>query len=389
MIDYKFLDSIFKRIYKLDSPALKDVTKNLSKEIKMYITLFNSMSEGVIVIDELNKIQFYNKMSLKILNIAETKLIGTVVDKIIKNQSLCTLLRQYINSKETIRDLEFKIDNLYAKYISISVIPLVEENKIIGKILLLDDISREKEKEQRLRRAESLSALTTFAAGIAHEIKNPLGAMSIHIQLLQKEIKESQNTLSDDFKFSVGVLQEEIERLNDLVVNFLFTVRPLNTELELVNLSIYLNKFCDFILPQLKQKKIILKKKYNKLPDIWIDKKLFKQALLNLVENSLNSIDSHNKKGFIQVEAFAKKNYVYINLLDNGQGIPAEVQAKIFDPYFTTKKYGTGLGLTIVYKIIKELKGALEFYSRPGETVFTIQLPIPLSEKDLITFNGE
>ena len=235
-----------------------------------------------------------------------------------------------------------------------------------------------------MRQAESLAALTTISAGIAHEIKNPLGAIGIHIQLIEQEINNCECKWAPEYKYSVKVIREEIERLSDIVNNFLFTVRPLKAELIPVKLDVFLNKFCDFILPELEMNKITLKKNFSDLPDVWLDEKYFKQAMLNIIQNSIAAITDN---GVIEIEAYQEQNYVNINIIDNGQGIPDDIQTKIFDPYFTTKNTGTGLGLTILYKIIKEHNGAINFSSKEGETVFTIRLPAKTIEKGLIEYS--
>ena len=157
-----------------------------------------------------------------------------------------------------------------------------------------------------------------------------------------------------------------------------------------VNLKEFLDKFLDFILPELDTNHIKLKKNYSNLPDIWLDENHLKQALLNLIQNSIHSIkDRGNEDAFIEIESFQEKNYVFINIIDNGIGIDEHIQTKIFDPYFTTKNYGTGLGLTIVYKIIQEHNGDISFSSnKSGETIFTLRFPIKYIEEGLIEYNG-
>ncbi|HNZ28222.1 MAG TPA: HAMP domain-containing sensor histidine kinase, partial [Spirochaetota bacterium] len=165
-----------------------------------------------------------------------------------------------------------------------------------------------------------------------------------------------------------------------------FTVRPLKAELMLVNLQNYLDKFIEFIKPELKDKNIRLEKNYKNLPDVWLDEKYFRMALLNLVQNSIAAL-KNTRKPVIEIDSYMDQNYVIIEIIDNGDGIPDEIQNKVFDPYFTTKSYGTGLGLTIFYKIIKEHNGEVKFSSKKGETVFSIKLPAPFIEQGLLEYD--
>jgi two-component system, sporulation sensor kinase E len=383
MIKSNFLSSIQKKIDKFDIRTLKDFLYKIIDEFDSLKTVFNSMSEGVLVIDIDENIIFYNKMAIRLLEINTNNPKGLHFAKVIKNEKFNNIISSAVENDETIVDYEIKIDSPYNKYISISLQSLVNNGKIIGSIIILNDITINKENEKKLRQAESLAALTTISAGIAHEIKNPLGAIGIHVQLIEQEINNCKCNWSPDFKYSIRVIREEIERLSDIVNNFLFTVRPLKAELLPVNLKEFLDNVTDFILPELEANGISLKKNYSELPEVWLDEKYFKQALLNLIQNSISAI---KENGIIEIESYQQQNYVFINIIDNGEGIPEEIQTKIFDPYFTTKNTGTGLGLTILYKIIKEHNGAISFSSKKGETIFTISLPVKKIEKGLIEY---
>ncbi len=386
MIKSNFLNTFQKKIDKLDIGTIKQILYELIEENENLKNLFNSMKEAVLVLDKEKKVTFYNKMAVNLFEITSKNPMGLNINNIINNEYLKNIINSVIDKEEKLDEIEIKFDSENQKYISFSLHPLVKNGIIIGNIIIIDDISVEKENKNKLRQAESLAALTTISAGIAHEIKNPLGAISIHIQLIEQEINKSNLNLSSDFKSSITVIKEEIDRLNKIVIDYLTTVRPLKAKLSLVNLKDFLDKFIELIQPELELNEIKLEKNYSKLPEVWLDEKYFKQALLNLINNSLSAIINN---GIIEIEAFQEQNYVYINIIDNGEGIPFEIQSKIFDPYFTTKNFGTGLGLTIVYKIIKEHKGEISFSSKKGETVFSIKLPLSFIEKGLIEYSGD
>lgn len=385
MITSNFLNTVKKKIDKLDSKALKDLIIELIEDNSNLKTVFNSMSEGVLVIDSNRKILFYNKMATRLLDIKENFLINDL-NKLITNQLILNNILNLLDNPD--KSIELKISSRYATFIMLSVSPLIQDGKITGNIISIKDISLQKENEKKLRQAESLAALTTFSAGIAHEIKNPLGAIAIHIQLIEKDIKECNCKRREVFEYSINVIKEEVERLTEILNNFLLTVRPLKPEFMLINLKTFLDKFIEFIQPELKVNNIKLEKSYSILPDVWIDEKLFRQALLNLIQNSIAAIKSNDLPGKIEIDAYSENNYVIIEIIDNGIGIPEEIQNKIFDPYFTTKSNGTGLGLTIVYKIIKEHNGYISFISRKDETLFSIKIPCYNIEQGLIEYNS-
>lgn len=385
MIKYNFVNTLQKIIDKLDENTLKNMLLELAEENQDLKNIFNSMKEAVIVLDDKSRVLFNNKMAINIFEITTKNPNGLKINEIIHNDIIINNINKAIKD-EGINDLEIFLEYEDPKYISLSLNPLVKNGKIIGNIIICEDITREIKDKNRLRQAESLAALTTISAGIAHEIKNPLGAIGIHIQLLEQELKRAPEIFDDEIKLSVDVIKNEIDRLNNIVVDYLMTVRPLKAELLPAKLDVFLNDFIDFIKPELISNEIKIIKDLKKLPKVYLDEKYFKQALLNLIKNSIESI---KKDGIIKIEAFQEKNYVIINVIDNGIGVPEDIQSKIFDPYFTNKNTGTGLGLTIVYKIIKEHNGEINFNSKKGNTVFTIKLPLTYIDKGLIEYSGE
>ena len=386
MINSNFLSTLKKKIDKLDIHTIKNLISDLIEELEMTKTVFNSMSEGVIVIENDDKIIFINKIALKILEINSNLVLGESIENTIPNNQIKSVIKTAIKNEEKIINYEFRINSEYTEFISLSLYPLVKNGKIIGNVIVIKDISLAKENERKLRHAEGLAAITIISAGIAHEIKNPLGAISIHVQLMEQEMKKCSCSLSEDLKYSLNVVKEEIDRLSEIVNNFLFAVRPLKPDLMLTNYKLFLDKFIALIHPELKSKKIKLLKNYSELSDIWMDEKYFKQALLNLLQNSIASL-VNEKNPTIEIDAYIDNNSVITEIIDNGCGIPEENQTKIFDPYFTTKKFGTGLGLTIFYKIIKEHNGDASFTSKPGQTIFYIKLPLPYIDERLIEYN--
>jgi len=389
MISSNFFNTLKKKIEKLDSSTLRNILFEVIEENDNLKKIFNSMSEGVIVIDNEKKVLFYNKMAIRLLDINQNIVIlNNEIEKLINNEIILNNINTLLQNNGLNESIEIK--TRYSTFISISLQPLIQEGKIIGNIISIKDITLQKENEKKLRQAESLAALTTFSAGIAHEIKNPLGAIAIHIQLIEKDLKDCKCKRAQEFEYSINVIKEEVERLTEILNNFLFTVRPLKPEFMLVNLKTFLDKFIEFIQPELKANNIKLEKNYSTLSDVWIDEKLFKQALLNQIQNSIAAIKAHNSnsEGKIEIDAYSQGNYVIIDIIDNGIGIPEEIQNKIFDPYFTTKNNGTGLGLTIVYKIIKEHNGYISFISKKGETIFSIKIPSYKIEQGLIEYNS-
>jgi two-component system, sporulation sensor kinase E len=184
------------------------------------------------------------------------------------------------------------------------------------------------------------------------------------------------------------IIKEELERLNRIVMDFLFTVRPMNTELEYDDLNRLIRDLLELLRPELEQARIETELDLMEpLPQIRMDARYMKQAVLNIVKNAMSAMPDG---GVLRIRTTIRGNQLQLRIGDTGVGIPDEILDKIFEPYFTTKEFGSGLGLTIVYKIVKEHLGDIAVDSKVGQgTTFTLSFPIPQKEKHLIGYREE
>ncbi len=227
-----------------------------------------------------------------------------------------------------------------------------------------------------------------MAAGVAHEIKNPLGSISIYIQLIEKIIKKNIDNSSQCFlelKDYCAIIKEEIGRLEDTINSFLFSVRKLELNLEEININSLILSTVDFLKYEIENNNINIEIKFDKDNLILrIDERYIKQSLINIIQNAIDSIleksEIKNKKDYkkeIQIKLKTIDNYTLIIVKDNGIGIKEDMLPKIFEPYFTTKRHGTGLGLTNVARIIEAHNGNINIeseYNKGAEVI--IKLPL-------------
>jgi len=267
-------------------------------------------------------------------------------------------------------------------------VPVNRDDEPHGNLILVSDITDRRKREARLRRAESLASLTTLAAGVAHEIKNPLGSIGIHIQLIQKALKQNQCLDEETAGRYLEIITEEIERLNGIVVDFLFAVRPMDTSMKRSTVNGVVEELIEFIKYELEESQVKLDTKLQRnLPKVDLDEKYMKQALINIIKNGVAAM---NQGGTLKIVTREDQGYVHIDISDSGIGMSEDQLSKIFEPYYTTKEFGSGLGLTVVYKVIREHNGEVSVHSRENQgTTFTISLPIPDSEKRLLDWKGE
>ena len=186
----------------------------------------------------------------------------------------------------------------------------------------------------------------------------------------------------------LAVIGEEVDRLNRIVVDFLFAVKPMDTHLEDGDINAVITELLDFVRPELDQAGVKVESALSEgIPILRIDARFIKQALLNLIKNAVAAMPDG---GLLRIETLRSGTEVLVRISDTGGGIPEQIMDKIFEPYFTTKPFGTGLGLTIVFKIVKEHFGDISVTSREGEgTTVSISLPVPQKEKILIDYKGE
>jgi len=185
----------------------------------------------------------------------------------------------------------------------------------------------------------------------------------------------------------IDVINEEIDRLNHIVLDFLFAVRPINLNLREANFNAFLQELAEFTAYELSDANVDLELDLDEsLPLFDFDEQLMKQALLNLIQNAVAAMEGG---GMITLKTEHKDNDVVLHIIDTGTGISEKNLSKIFEPYFTTKERGSGLGLTLVFKIIREHRGELGVSSKEGEgTCFTITFPVPQRERRLLPSGG-
>ena len=384
----RFLQRALQKIDKMDRTQVKQLVSDIAAENELLEMVMESMSDGVVVTDREDKILLVNKSAERMLPFSTDDLIEKSLEDTIEDKEISQFFGDNLRGLEKIMDREFTLGNGYNRILSLSIMPLVRGGRITGNVIHIEDVTEKRAKEARLRRAESLAALTTLTAGVAHEIKNPLGSIGIHLELMKKEMNGKQKIETRKVRENLLIIKEEVERLNRIVMDFLFAVRPMNAELEYDNLNRVVRELLDFMKFELEEAGISLELELAEPgPQILMDERYMKQAVLNILKNAISAMP---KGGILRVETSQRGNDLRLKVSDTGVGIPDENMEKIFEPYFTTKDFGSGLGLTLVYKIVKEHMGDIEVNSKVGEgTTITLSFPIPQKEKRLIVYNEE
>jgi PAS domain S-box-containing protein len=394
---------------KLTSEQIKDLLFSMLTDIDRLETVLDSLAEGILVCDSDCNLILANKYADRLLSFFHTE-EAIKIWNAVRDEEISEFFEQVLLSGDQVREQEFETEHKgITRLLSISIFPLVKDYQVKGSLIRMDDVTEKRKKEARLRRIENLASLTTLAAGVAHEIKNPLGSISIHIQLLQKAFAKNEElyyishpedrpdpNFSGDrgpvayfekFHKYIDVINEEIDRLNHIVVDFLFAVKPMDLNLREGNFNVFIRELLDFVGYELENAHVTTVVELDEnLPLLDFDERVMKQAMLNLIQNSVAAMKGG---GTLTIKTEQKGGEVLVSICDTGSGIPEENMSKIFEPYFTTKEQGSGLGLTLVFKIIREHRGEITVDSREGKGArFTITLPVPQREKRLLLAGG-
>ncbi len=387
-----FVAKALEALPKLDTGQINNLIAILAEEVKdieLLEMVLSSLPIGVIVARSDHYIQFMNIPVKRMVPLQQQGFDKLKAWEVILDRDISDFVKESLLDADTVKPRDFTLETLNRDVtLAVGVMPVVKEGRIQGDFIYFEDVTDKRLEEARLRRAESLASMTTMAASVAHEIKNPLGSISIYLQLMQKSLNADSETCRSDLEEYLSVISEEVDRLNSIVVDYLFAVRPMDTHPALMDINTIIQDLITFVQYELQEAGITVEEFPQKdLPLLNLDEKLIKQALLNIIKNALAAMEFG---GTLTLSTYSKDNMVYIRIKDTGTGIPSDVVSKIFEPYFTTKENGSGLGLTVVYKVIKEHGGELRVFSKEGEgTTFTILLPIPQRDKKLLVWDGE
>lgn len=364
-----------------EDELVKLVNKAIEEEDILY-TLFDKLEDGHLIVNEKSIVVFANskaKSSIPYKRSGNT-IEGLHIDECIIDRDMNNYISSVLKGEEKADEKDFSLQSgSEVRVYRISFTPIETTGRAFVDIAIRE-ITDSIRKEARLRRSESLASMTTMAAGVAHEIKNPLAAMTIHTQLLRKLFQKKGSLKAEDAESYLSVLEEEIDHLNKIAVDFLFAVKPMDVELKKDNINKIIGEIISFLEPEAEENKIeIVTSLSPYIPNIEVDSHLFRQALLNLIQNAFAAMPDN---GRLMISTKVNGNFVSVRVEDNGVGIDEDKLSRIFEPYYTTKASGTGLGLTVVYKIMKEHNGDIHVTSRKGKgTTFTLDFPIPSSER--------
>jgi two-component system sensor histidine kinase HydH len=334
--------------------------------------VLENIADGIIVSDSKGVISVFNRAAERILKKSAREAIGTSVAELAPEMRKA--LQDAFSGQAPDRDSEIavRLPEAGSRMLSVRTSRIAETEAGQDSIVaIVRDVTEAKLMEDNMRRTEQLTAMGKLASAVAHEVRNPLNAISMITQRLGREFVPRER--EEKYRELVSMVRSESARLNGIVEEFLQFARPPKLNRQQVGMNQLLDEAISLIEAQATDRDIEISKEYSELGDWILDREQMKQALLNLL---LNGIEAMPDGGVLSIKDCPGAGALCLEISDTGKGIPEEDVPRIFDLYFTTKETGTGLGLSIVQRIVTEHGGWVDVDSVPGSgTTFRIHFP--------------
>src|SRR5438128_7371189 len=386
-----FLEKLIERLGRIGPEEVQNYFLRLAQEKGFLETVFNAIQEGIIVTDSKGRITYLNDAAGGLFGLEASDAIGNRLEERIRGLDWESLTK---SRGPVSHDMEiFYPQN---RFINFYIVPLVIEHREpatgiadsdraaaaindrdrlrstipaapgeVGHVMILRDITESRRTAQQTIESERLNALTLLAAGVAHEIGNPLNSLHIHLQLMERKVRELDHNARVELQDSINVARSEIARLDSIVSQFLRAIRPSKPQLHPENVNAIVDEAVRFFAPEIQDRELVVEQELRSdLPLLQLDRDQMKQAFYNVIKNSFEAM---KRRGVLRIRTDRDDTHVLVSFTDTGIGMSAENLSRVFEPYFTTKSSGTGLGLLIVRRIVREHGGELSIASSEGK----------------------
>jgi two-component system, sporulation sensor kinase E len=400
-----FLEKLIERLGRIGPEDVQNYFLRLAQEKGFLETVFNAIHEGIIVTDSKGRVTYLNDAACKLFGLEAADAIGKRLDERVRGLDWGSLTQ---SGGPLSRDMEiFYPEN---RFINFYIVPLMIEHREavagvvdsgrvepkrddrgrsgsttpasiagqVGHVMILRDITESRRTTQQAIESERLNALTLLAASVAHEIGNPLNSLHIHLQLMERKAQELDHDAKAELQQSIEIARSEVRRLDSIVTQLLRAIRPSHPRLHPENVNMIVEEAVRFFTPEIQDRDMVVEQELRAdLPLLQLDREQMKQAFYNVIKNSLEAMRRH---GTLRIRTDLDDTHVIVSFTDTGGGMSAENLSRVFEPYFTTKPSGTGLGLLIVRRIVREHGGELSIESGQDKGL-TLTIRLPYIEK--------
>ena len=380
-----FLDKLIERLGRIGPEEVQNYLLQLAQEKGLIETVFNAIQEGIIVTDAKGRITYVNDAACELFGLEGEDAIGKRLDERVRGLDWKSLSQ---SPGAVSRDMEiFYPAN---RFLNFYIVPLVIERREtkdgavagigdpgaspVGHAIILRDITESRRSTEKTIESERFNALTLLAAGVAHEIGNPLNSLHIHLQLMERKVRKLDGKVKKELEEAIAISRAEITRLDSIVTQFLQAIRPSKPVLHPENVNSIVDEALRFLAPEIADRDVVVEAELRPdLPKLELDRDQLKQAFYNVMKNSFEAM---KRRGILRIRTDMDATHVSISFTDTGGGMSAESLSRVFEPYFTTKGSGSGLGLLIVRRIVREHGGEMAIESNEGKGLtLTIRLP--------------
>lgn len=368
-----FLEKLVARLDRVIPGEVQQIVTRLVHEAGFMDQVLESLHEGVIILDPQGVIGFVNHAACQFFGLDRERAVGEKISSQIRGLDWGTLGKP---GRTISRDLEvFYPENRYLNFYLAPIDDADATAEPTGYVMLIRDLTSTRAEAEETLESERLNVLTLLAAGVAHEIGNPLNSLNIHLQLLGRKLRKLPLNERGPLEENLATAREEIHRLDLILKQFLQAVRPTTPRRERADLHALLHDTLKLLEAELASRKIIIELDLaESMPSALIDSVQFQQVFYNLIQNASQAISSN--KGRITLRTRVNDFEAVISVEDNGTGISPDHMGAIFEPYRTTKSSGSGLGLLIVRRIVREHGGEIAIESEENKgTRVVIHLP--------------
>ena len=332
--------------------------------------LLQQLEEGVLLFDNTGRLVVAGESAARILGRPLEAMTGSTCDDLFPlHTSLGNVIAEAMWKKESIENRAVPAARdgmaLNKLLVSVQVLRKNPAGEDIGTLITLRDAESRRQLEHQLDLSSRLAAISRLTGGVAHEIKNPLNAMALHLEVLKSKLDGQQP--------EIEVIAREIKRLDNVVKTFLNFNKPVQLASQPIDLSELVEQILALVSREAEARQIRIESKLDARLMINGDPDLLKQAILNVVNNGLEAM---KEGGSLTAETTADAGQCQLTVSDAGPGIPLEIQDRIFNLYFTTKEQGTGIGLATTFRVVQLHSGTIDFVSEPGKgTTFRLRFP--------------
>ena len=372
------LDRVLGQLDHLDETNLQNLINRLARERQLFEGIFNTVREGILVISRRGVVEYTNAEGMKMVGLKETDIGSSVLWKWIPDIAPVINMNGGEPEVDDQSSVTREIEMTYPehRYVRVYMVPIEGfEDLEPHLVVILSDITKEVMSTEEKIESEKISSIFLLAAGVAHELGNPLNSLTIHLQLMERLLdKIEDESVREKLERSLKICSGEVERQDGIITNFLEAIRPSPPDLRDVNLMEVIEAVLQVQEQELLNSKVSVEMDVgDESPVIAGDSNQMKQVFFNIIKNAHEAMQ---EGGTLRIQTRSDDDYFFIMFADTGEGIDKEDLASVFQPYYSTKSSGSGLGLMIVNRILREHGGQVAIDSKSGVgTVITLKFP--------------